>query len=126
MPLTYLSGVTGSAEINGTSLPFGKWKAPFKAKMIPNKNFLTAPYDAWVVGFIGSQIELEMPVYPAGTLGVTVTAGASATLTLGFTATLALTVPVLFETVEPANDADGAPTLRITAVSQGAFTASVT
>jgi hypothetical protein len=118
----FLSGKFGFVGVTGTNYSFGKWSTPMKVGLPKVTNFNSGGYRVQVVGIFEGQIELEGP-WEIGAMPLAV--GTEYTFTLGVTAGLSIAIAAIVETITPSNDVEDTPRVKVTAQSQGAFTASI-
>lgn len=118
----YLSGSKGFVTVGGVPYSFNKWKFPMKGGTPKVSNWTTGPYQAVVPGMIDGTITLSGPwnvgSTPLAVNGVYVFA-------LGLDTGVSLGVTAQVNSIEPDNDQEGTPTVSVTAVSTGAFTAAI-
>lgn len=120
----YLAGKSGYVAIGATQYSFGKWKLSMKTNLPKITNWNTLGYRRILAAINEATLTLEAPCYNQGNMPFT--CGTSYTWKLGFTAGIELVVTAIIETLEPANDVEGVPTVNITAQVDGVFTPSIT
>lgn len=114
MATNFLAGKAGYVKVGATSYSFGKWSFACKAGLVKVTNFNSGGQRQQVVGIIEGTLQMEGP-YDQGNMPFVV--GTGYTWILGYTTGIQITIYAIIESVEPAVDAEGAATLKITAQS---------
>jgi hypothetical protein len=147
----YISGKTGSVQVPNLSsvlvpYSFSKWTAMLTAKLNDITNFTTQGYQKMLSSIVSASLTVSGP-YNAGNMNPPFTqaadpangpptGGASGAYTgfavgvqytffLGWTASLALAIPAIIETIDIADDVQTDATISITAKSTGPFSAFI-
>lgn len=120
--MSYLSGTTGYVKIGSTSYSFKKWSLSMDVKMIPVNNFTSAGAQEIVSGFKSATLTVEGP-YNQGSMAFTV--GTQYTFLCGFDTGVEISVPAKVSNITPDVDADGGEVIKMTAMSNGSVTLSI-
>ncbi len=120
--MAFLSGKDGFTTVQGVVYAFGKWKASIKTVAVKTSNFTSLGFDDNVEGFTGAQLTLNGP-YDEGNMPLT--SGQVYTFNLGWAVGISLQIDARVTGIDPSNDAEGTPTLDITAQSKGEFLAVI-
>ena len=129
MPANYLSGITGfvaiaaagGGEMGASDYTFAKWSVSLKTNL-PKVNNFSSAFQLLVAGLQDATIQLEGP-YNEGNMPLTT--GVQYDFFLGWVSGIYLSVPAFVESIDPDNDIDGAPRIKVTAKSSGSFTVSI-
>ena len=119
--MAFVSGLFGNVAVNGVNYTFRKWKLTENTKYVERNNFLSQGFDQGVPGFTGATLEAEGP-WNVG--GMALTCGTTYTFNLFYSAVGSIQVSAMVITLEPDNDAEGSPNVRLTARTNGVFTAA--
>jgi hypothetical protein len=122
MPQNLLAGKGGSVLIGATPFSFGKWEQEMHAKMVPVPNFVSAPYEVFVVGLFGSKLNISGP-YDGGNMPFSV--GTSYVWILGVSASITLTVTAIVDSIKLTTDVEGAALVVLTVTVNGPFVGSI-
>lgn len=119
----YLSGVTGAVYLGGVSpeIPFQKWGLSIKTGL-PKVNNFTSAFQLLVAGITSGTITADGP-YNQGNMPIA--SGKEYSFQLDWYPGIHIMVSAFVESLDLDNDVEGAPRVRITAQSTGAFTLSI-
>src|SRR5262245_2130163 len=118
--MALISGVLGSVSVGGVSYSFGKWKLSIRANR-PKMNNFKSGFQRVVGGLLSAALDVEGP-WDVGAMPLT--AGNMYTFQLGVSPSVFIVVNVVID-LEPSNDVEDAPRLRVSGDSDGSFTYSV-
>ncbi len=104
-------------------MAFDSVKPTMKDGLSDVSNFKSGGYLEFISGFKDCKIELSGP-YDQG--GMAITLGSSVTVTVGYSASVNLTVPGIVEQIGPDIKAKDAERIAVSVQSSGSFTPSVT
>lgn len=121
-PANFLSGILAGVLVNGNEYRFKKWRIPIQTGL-PKVNNFTSAFQLLVTGLTKATIYLEGP-YDAGNMPMT--SGNEYTITLQWSASLALVVTANIGELLPDDDVEDAARIQVTFESNGSFTPSVT
>jgi hypothetical protein len=120
--MSFASGKDGAVLVGSTPYAFGKWDLDINTKAVPTNNFTSQGFNDNVAGFTGGTITLQGP-WDIGSMPLTSGTVYTFNLNNGITT---IPVPARVTNIKPSNDAEGTPTVSVTAVSKGVFTPSIT
>jgi hypothetical protein len=114
----FLSGKFGYVTVGGAQKHFSSWRLPLKTAAPKVTNFLSQGFRELVVGISEATIDIEGP-YNSGFVGLA--SGGEYVFVLGLNADVGLTVTAIITNLEPSNDVEDVPKIKITAESNGPF-----
>lgn len=116
--MSFTSGKDGAVLVGATPYAFGKWSAAINTKAVPVNNFTSQGFNESVPGFTGATITLDGPW---NINAMPLVSGTVYTFNLN-NGLNTMSIPARVTDIKPSNDAEGTPTVSVTAVSQGLFT----
>lgn len=106
-----ISGKTGFVKLGTSRYAFNRWSCPIKSNQVKTTNFESLGFQEVVSCITSAGITCSGPYAPGS---MSVVAGQTYTFHLGWTNGLELVVQGNVASVEPDNDAEGVPQLKIT------------
>ncbi len=120
--MALLSGKTGYVNVAGQPYRFGKWDLTATSGVPKAFNFVDAPYEVYVSGLLGCKLTCDGP-YDAN--GMPLTVGNSYAFVLGFTNAIFLSVTGILNSLNPSNDVENNPIIKIGVQVSGPFSTSI-
>lgn len=113
-----LSGKTGFVALAGRKYRFGKWDLPLTMNTPKANNFIDAPFSIFVGGLFEAKLTCDGP-YDLGNMPLVL--GNVYIFTLGWTPAVSFTVTGYLNSLNPSNDVENNPIVKIGAQVSGAF-----